>query len=84
MSKHVKLINRLKAKPTDFEYSEAKNILESFGYMESNKGKTSGSRVAFINQAKAICFLHKPHKGNHLKEYQVEELMDFLEKNGHI
>ena len=45
MSKKEKLINRLKTKPKDFTYNEAKTLLESVGFVESNKGKTSGSRV---------------------------------------
>ena len=48
MSKKEKLINRLKTKPKDFTYNEAKTLLESVGFTESNKGKTSGSRVVFI------------------------------------
>ena len=48
MSKKDKLIERLKSKPKDFTYNEAKVILNSFGFIENNKGKTSGSRVVFV------------------------------------
>ena len=48
MSKFEKELKRLQTKPKDFTYDEAKNILNKFGFYDENKGKTSGSRVAFI------------------------------------
>jgi len=50
MSKKEKLLEKLKSKPKDFTYNEAKVILNSLGFVENNKGKTSGSRVTFINE----------------------------------
>jgi len=50
MSNKEKLLQRLKTKPKDFTYDEAKTILNSLGFVENNKGKTSGSRVTFINE----------------------------------
>ena len=47
MSKLDKAINRLKAAPKDYTYSEAKQLLGQLGFEESTKGKTSGSRVKF-------------------------------------
>ena len=64
MSKLEKEIERLKSKPKDFTYDEAKKILNNFGFYENNKGKTSGSRVAFVNKNNAKIELHKPHPGN--------------------
>ena len=65
MSKVDKLINRLKQKPKDFTYDEAKKLLENFGFYEQNKGKTSGSRVSFINdELNEKIDLHKPHPKN--------------------
>ena len=49
MSKIEKIIMRLKSKPKDFTYDEAIKVLNNFGFIEYNKGKTSGSRVLFIN-----------------------------------
>lgn len=45
MSRINKEIERIKQKPKDFTYEEAKKLLNKFGYYEYNKGKTSGSRV---------------------------------------
>ena len=50
MSRIEKDIERLKSKPKDFTYEELKRILNHFGFIEDNKGKTSGSRVVFINK----------------------------------
>ena len=48
MSKKDKLIARLLSRPKDFHYDEAKTLLLYFGFDESHKGKTSGSRVEFV------------------------------------
>ena len=47
--------------------------------IDSQSGKTSGSRVAFINEKdKHIIRMHKPHPGNELKKYQIEQLIEEL------
>lgn len=85
MSKKEKLINRLKTKPKDFTYNEAKTLLESVGFVESNKGKTSGSRVVFIESKSGLKFeLHKPHPGNILKPYVIIGLIKILDELGVI
>ena len=80
MSKEDKLIKRLLSKPKDFTYNELRRILIHLGYIESQSGKTSGSRVAFINnETKHIIRLHKPHPSNELKQYQIEQLIEELD-----
>ena len=49
MSQIEKLIERLKSKPKDFTYDELKRLLNDYGFVENNKGKTSGSRVRFYD-----------------------------------
>ena len=49
MSKIEKDIERLKSKPKDFTYDEMKRLLNNLGFIENNKGKTSGSRVELKN-----------------------------------
>lgn len=39
MSRKEKIIKRLKSKPKDFTYEEAKKVLSIFGFTEYNKGK---------------------------------------------
>ena len=45
-------IERLKSRPKDYTYDEVKSLLNKLGFYENNKGKTSGSRVEFINEKK--------------------------------
>ena len=71
MSKAEKLIERLKSKPKDFTYQELKTLMEGLGCYEDNKGKTSGSRIAFVNSYGYKLQLHKPHSSNALKDYQL-------------
>ena len=83
MSKLNKEIERLKSKPKDYTYDEAKSLLNKLGFTENNKGKTFGSKVRFIsNNAKIE--LHKPHPSNILKQYQITEIIRTLEKGGLI
>ena len=79
MSRHQKLVDKLKQKPKDFTYAEVERLLGGFGYEKSNAGKTSGSAVAFINKdTQQIVRLHKPHPGNVVKAYIVKNLLDHL------
>lgn len=80
MSKKEKLIKRLKTKPKDFTYDELKTILNYLEFYESNKGKTSGSRVVFVNKKGEKIEMHKPHPGNILKSYQVNKLIKILQE----
>jgi len=83
MSKRDKLIERLLNRPSDFEYYEVKTLLTQLGYREEQRGRTSGSRVAFINnESNHIIRLHKPHPGNLLKKYQIEQLIEELRSQG--
>lgn len=84
MSKLEKEIERLKSKPKDYSYEEAKSLLNKLGYIENNKGKTSGSRVRFRNKENVKIDLHKPHPKNILKAYQINDLIEILKKGGVI
>ena len=77
MGKKEKLIARLKSKPKDFTFSEAKALMGLCGYTISSAGKTSGSRVCFIKESK-VFRMHKPHPRQELPAYQVKELIDEL------
>ncbi|HEY9053477.1 MAG TPA: type II toxin-antitoxin system HicA family toxin [Rectinemataceae bacterium] len=67
---------RLVSKPKDFRFEELERVLLQLGYAEDTRGKTSGSRVAFIHrQDKHIIRLHKPHPGNELKRYQLDQVV---------
>lgn len=71
--------------PADFRYSDMRTLLTGLGFLESNKGKTSGSRVKFSHrESKEVIMVHKPHPGDEMKKYAVkgvrEKLRDLQEK----
>ena len=83
MSRHEKTIRRFLAKPKDFTFGELRALLSGFGYREVKTGKTAGSRVAFIEEkGKHMIRLHKPHSGNVLKRYQLDDLEQELRRKG--
>jgi len=86
MSTKEKLIERFKKHPTDFTFDELVSLLARFGFEMSNKGKTSGSRVRFINDSiKVSITLHKPHKsGLPLQEATLKEIHEILILNNLI
>lgn len=85
MTKIDKLIERLLSIPKDFTYTELLSILNYFGYKESTKGKTSGSRVMFIHkETEAPIRLHKPHPKPILKEYAIKQINEELKKENFI
>ncbi len=85
MTKSEKLIEKFLSKPKNFTYDELKNLLNRFGYYEVKIGKTSGSRVAFMNKdTKNVIRLHKPHPGNILKRYQLDLVEEELKSEGVI
>lgn len=82
MGQKEKLIEHLKSKPKDFNFSEAETLLSYFNYRRSDKGKTSGSRVIFVSDGHPPILLHKPHPRKELLAYQVKQLVDILEQEG--
>lgn len=85
MSKIDKLIQKLLSKPKDFTYDELVKVLTHFDYEEVKKGKTAGSRRAFIRSStNHIIRLHKPHPGNILKMYVIDYMIDELRNQGLI
>ena len=85
MSQKQKLISRLKSHPSDFTFDEAESLLGYLGYHRLNTGKTSGSRVMCVNYScNARIRLHKPHPGNILRSYQIDQLIEHLDQEGLI
>lgn len=87
MSKIDTLLDKLCAKPTpaDFKFSELRRVMSHFGYLETNKGATSGSRVKFYHpDTKAVLLLHKPHPGDEMVKTAVDSATRFLREKGHI
>lgn len=80
MSKLEKEIERLKSKPKDYTYDETKSLLNKLGFVEHNKGKTSGSRVKFIDKYDRKIELHKPHPSNIIKNYKIVDIIGQLKE----
>jgi HicA toxin of bacterial toxin-antitoxin, len=84
MGKHEKLLDRLRSRSVDFTFDEMETVLTSFGYHRADGGKTTGSAVRFIHPQYQVMRLHKPHPGNELKRYAINDVLEKLESEGLI
>ena len=85
MSQKEKLLRKLCSKPKDMTFDELETLLNYLGYVRSNKGKTSGSRVLFEGEGLQPVFMHKPHtSGAPLKAYQILEILSTLKEESLI
>lgn len=84
MGTKEKLRDRFLKMPSDFTFDEMIRLLEGYGYVKSDKGRTSGSRVIFKNGDKRPIMLHKPHPGNIVKGYAMKQIYDDLKEAGLI
>ena len=76
---------RLKSIPTDYTFREAVTLMQRLGFTLCQKGHTSGSRILFFRERdEAKVALHKPHPGDVMKKYAVEQLVVQLIKLGEI
>ncbi len=82
MSRRDKLIARLKSRPKDFTWEELARLLESLGYTEAKAGKTGGSRRRFVHPTAPMLALHKPHPGNIVKLYVIDDVLRLLKEEG--
>jgi len=78
VSKKEKLIKRFLEMPSDFRYDEVVNLLSYFGFQEIKQGKTSGSRIRFLNSDGVPLMLHKPHPTGIMKQYQLKQIKENL------
>ena len=84
MGTKEKLRDRFLKMPSDFTFDEMQRLLEGYGYVKSDKGRTSGSRVIFKNADKRPIMLHKPHPGNIVKGYAMKQVYEDLKEAGLI
>lgn len=82
MSKKEKLISRFRSKPKDFSWDELVTLLRCLGYEHRAAGKTGGSRRKFIGHGLPVIILHKPHPGNIVRLYQLEQIEKVLIEGG--
>lgn len=84
MGRREKLVARLKGRPKDFTWDELVRLLEGLGYIEAATGKTGGSRRRFIHETAPTIALHKPHPGNIVKMYVIDDVLRILTEEGLI
>ena len=84
MGTKEKLIERLKGLPKDFTFDEVVRLLSCFEYKLESKGKTSGSKMMFIDKHRRKILLHKPHPGKIIKGYALKDVLNKLIRNGNI
>lgn len=80
MGKINKLLEKLLRvpPPRDFTWNELKSLLSSLGFEEK---QGNGSRVKFFHPDLGYPIsLHKPHPGNELKLYIVEQVKGALDE----
>ena len=82
MGRREKLVARLKSRPKDFVWDELVRLLEGLGYSEAATGKTGGSRRRFIHETAPTIALHKPHPGNIVKMYVIDDVIRLLSEEG--
>ncbi len=78
MSRKEKLIARFLTMPSDFHFNEVVKLLGYFDFQEIKKGKTSGSRIKFMNPEGVPIMLHKPHPTGIMKRYQLKQIKEVL------
>ena len=78
MARRTKLIRRFQSRPKDFTWDELVRLLEGLGYSQVQTGATSGSRRRFVHPHAPAISLHKPHPGNIVKRYVIDEVLGFL------
>lgn len=82
MAKWKIIEQKVKNKQRNITFEEMVLLLEHYGYIQDNKGKTSGSRMRFRLDGHADILIHRPHPQKELKEYIVKDLHDLLEMEG--
>ena len=78
MARRTKLIRRFQSRPKDFTWDELVALLEGFGYSEARTGATGGSRRRFLHPQAPAISLHKPHPGNIVKRYVIDDVLSLL------
>lgn len=81
MSTKGKLKDRFCSLPNDFTFEELVRLFSVLGFELDNKGKSSGSRVAFTKGDETFT-MHKSHPGNIVKKGTLKFIKDYLADKG--
>ena len=80
MTRKDKLVARFLLRPRDFTWDELARLLAALGYSEAPTGRTGGSRRRFVHASAPAISLHKPHPGNIVKQYALDEVRRVLQE----
>ena len=83
MSQRDKLVIRFLSLPRDFTFDEVVRLFAMFGFTLSQKGHSSGSRVAFLRDNEVFS-MHRPHPDNVVKKGTLQNIKDYLEQKNLI
>jgi hypothetical protein len=85
MTQKDKLLKRFLAIPKDFTINELTTIMNRLGFVVSNKGATSGSRMAYINKETGdIIRIHRPHPEKIIGPATLKDVITNLKDKGFI
>ena len=78
MTRRDKLIRRFRSRPKDFAWEELVRLLAGVGYVEVRTDTTGGSRRRFVHPDAPAISLHRPHPGNIVKMYAIDDVLRLL------
>ena len=78
MTRRDKLIRRFRGRPKDFAWDELVRLLSGVGYAEVRTGTAGGARRRFVHPRAPAISLHRPHPGNIVKMYAMDEVLRLL------
>lgn len=84
LARRDKLVARFKTRPRDFTWDELVRLLATLGYVEARAGHAGGSRRRFVHATAPLIALHKPHPGNIVRAYVVDDVLRLLTESGLI
>jgi predicted RNA binding protein YcfA (HicA-like mRNA interferase family) len=84
MDRTDKLVERLRRHPRDFTWEELTTLLRRLGFRQVRPGRTAGSRRRFIHPNGCVISLYEPHPTRILKRYQLDQIIETLEREGFI
>jgi predicted RNA binding protein YcfA (HicA-like mRNA interferase family) len=84
MDRPDKLLERFRRRPRDFTWAELTTLLRRLGFRQVRTGSTGGSRRRFVHPDGCVISLHEPHPERILKRYQIDQIIETLEREGLI
>lgn len=70
--------------PKDCKFKDLKTYLSSLGFELRNKGRTSGSRILFLDKEMNKIMLHKPHGSDPICPAALKDIREKLMDWGYM